>query len=230
MRIAQLLKLMITINPLNMKNPKSKRNLSKKVSLELMIKEFKEIVLYDVKLNSDSSNIAEKGGKILQKFFKANKAQRKEFEDEINEIGAKYAAAMSLQTNYHMIDSIDKNLRSMGIEMAKDLTKQYEIKTVQDKAYLQLAINAFCRFLSNSMQFETWKKHEFNSHERVSYMSMLSKDTDKAMRQFHSIIQYFEAKEQPSLTVNIKTKNAFVAQNQQNIANNSKQHEINDKQ
>lgn len=195
---------------------------------EIYIESFKRTATDIYQLTVDPKAVAKKGGEMIQKYFEMkDEAKKKEFRKELEEKVIEYSKAMSLDTNIHALNGINLKMSGMAMEMIRQLQKEYEIKTPQDKAYLQIAVSAFCRYHSNMNAFESWKSPEYLSNERANFMGMLSKDADKAFRQYHSIIQYFEAKKNPPIVLNVKTQTVFIAQNQQNVATNLKQNENN---
>lgn len=198
---------------------KTTKKLTKQDELQEKIKEFKNIAISLAGYGVSSEEIAEKGGKQIQKLHEnqgnLSDEEKHSVESEIKDTLALYNKANSLNTSVNMLNAIEPEQRGMAIEIIKELKQEYCVKKAQDKIYLQIATNAICRYYSNMSDFEHWKRHDWNSHERVAYMGMLSKDTDKAFRQYNSVIQYFEGKKQPPIKVNVKANNAFVAQNQQ---------------
>ena len=56
---------------------------------------------------------------------------------------------------------------------------------------------------------------EYISDERTRYLGYLSKQMDRAHRQYLSALMTLKQLKAPAIEMNIKTKNTFVAQNQQ---------------
>lgn len=195
------------------------KELTNQESLEKNINFFKESALLNKGYGHSPEELAEKGGRKLQEsrnnWKGLSKEEKKYAKSEIHTILATYSKAISLETNINMLNGIDPEQRGMAMDMIEHLKKEYALEKPQDKVYLQIAVSAICRYHSNMSEFECWKRHDWNSHERATYMGMLSKDADKAFRQYNSIIQYFEEKKQPQIKINVKANNAFVAQNQQ---------------
>ncbi len=209
------------------KKEKQLKKLEKKKE-GIYIDSFKKTAMENYQLTADPKAIEKKGGEMIEKYFKMKKGAKKdEFRKELEDQVIEYGKAMSLDTNIHALNGIDFKMSGMALQMIRELTKECEIKTPQDKAYLQIAVSAFCRYHSTMNEFQSWKSPRYLSHEVSSLLGTLSKEADRAFRQYHSIIQYFEAKKNPPLIVNVKTKTAFIAQNQQNVATNPKQDENN---
>ena len=56
---------------------------------------------------------------------------------------------------------------------------------------------------------------EYITENRTKYLAMLSKQIDRANRQFLSALTTLKQLKTPSIEMNIKTNTAFVSQNQQ---------------
>lgn len=192
------------------------------------IEQFKRNSLKGFYYDQDPEKIAEAGSKLLRKYKDSDGEADEETITELNEHGRKYINAHSLDTDMIPLECMSYGFGGFAITTLKELRAQYNIETPQDKMYLHMAVNAMVRYHSNLKEMECWKSPRYLSHECNGLITALSKDADRAFRQYHTIIQHFEAKQQPPLKVNIKAKNAFVAQNQQNIA--SVNPEINDPQ
>jgi|GEM_PF-5384985 len=208
---------------------KKSKVLMKNRTMEELYEDFKHTAIEGLSTGSEPDKIVEQGAAKLKEYWGAeDEYERAEIEEGLQEIAYKYNQAMTLETNLGVINGIDAKLAPMAHAVIKELKGQYKIETPQDKAYIQLAASAICRYHSNMRHFEGWKKQNFNSHERIACMGMLSRDADKAFRQYHSVIQYFEAKNKPPLKVSVNAKTAFIAQNQQNVATNPKKDENNE--
>ena len=56
---------------------------------------------------------------------------------------------------------------------------------------------------------------EYLTHEKNGYYSLISKELDRAHRQYITTLTLLQQIKQPSIKVNVKTKNAYIAENQQ---------------
>lgn len=192
--------------------------LTRKEELKILVDDFKELSVEVCRSTFDPKMIVKEGVKALE-LYRKSEDKNGELEANLNRLMTDYAIANNLETDLLLVNGIDDQYRSVALEFIHGLRKQYKVSTPQDRAYLQMAVVAYCRYHSNMRQYDSWKNHDFNSHERVAYMNMLSKDADRAFRQYHAVIQFFEVKQNPKIQVNVKANTAFVAQTQQNVAN-----------
>jgi len=72
------------------------------------------------------------------------------------------------------------------------------------------------RVIDNSKRFNNcYEAGEYLSKERTNHLSVMSKQLDQANRQFITALTTLKQIKMPSLAISVKTKAAFVAQNQQ---------------
>ena len=192
---------------------------------------FKRIMRNEFTDHFNSETIAEKGAKILMGYnhVKDKGAKKKLFADFCNLI-QQYNVSSSLDNGYLLMKSMDEKISPMAFEMLDELKNQYKIETVQDKAYLQLCVSAFCRYQIDMIKYESVSARENLSRTELDHINILLKDVDRAFRQFESAIRYFDSRNKPSINLNIKMGDAFIAQNQQNISNKTDDDEKNERQ
>ena len=93
----------------------------------------------------------------------------------------------------------------------QDLEKEFKCKSPSDKALVDLIANSYVRKLSYSRKLETTKPCTGKDYDR--YREFLSKEVDRAHRQFLSALEMLRAIKQPKL--NLRVTNAFLAHQQQ---------------
>lgn len=131
-----------------------------------------------------------------------------------------YLTSQSLDNHAYISSCVQGDLGSLAIQMARDLYKKYDITSAEEKAYAHMAVIAFCRYLADSQRFEGNRSSNELFNEKIGIMNTYSKDAERSFRQYHTIIQMFEIRRSPKVNINVKTQTAFIAQNQQNNANN----------
>jgi hypothetical protein len=129
-----------------------------------------------------------------------------------------------LDTNYPITETVAKRYGPLVIEFGHQLIKEYDCKTPSEKALAQVAVGAYGRILDYSTKLAGSLMQDWFIEERLHFFSILSKEIDRAERQFITALVTLRQIKTPSLEINVKTKNAFVAQNQQlniNPSNNN---------
>jgi hypothetical protein len=106
--------------------------------------------------------------------------------------------------------------------------KDYDCKTAAEKATAEVITMAYIKMVDSSRMFSDWSENKgaLKMRDRIGYLEVMSRQTDRACRQFIAGLAILKQMKQPPLEVTIRTKNAFVANNQQ-INAGSKSYETN---
>lgn len=125
--------------------------------------------------------------------------------------------AYSLDSGHALMESIEKKYKPLALQMKKELIEEFDCKSASEKALVDQIVNSHIRKLSYSMSLEAHRDPEFMSQIKTSYMDFLSREIDRAHRQFISALETLKSFKQPeiNLMLNIQSKNAFIAKNQQ---------------
>ncbi len=123
------------------------------------------------------------------------------------------SATFSLDTGYILMRSVDGNYHGLASQMKRDLQGEFDCKKPSEKALVDIIVNAYVRKLVYSNKMENNQKYVGAQYD--GYRNYLSKELDRAHRQFLSALETLKAIQQPAMNVSIKTNTAFVGENQQ---------------
>lgn len=146
------------------------------------------------------------------KFMPQIHSQEKIDEEMVKKI-SDLSLALSIETGFMLMKSVDKQYHSLALQIRRDLQEEFACKTTSEKMLVDLAVNSFIRNLCYSDRMGQIQGHigkEYNN-----YRNYFSKEIDSAHRQFISTIETLKFIKQPTMKVNIKTNNAFLAEKQQ---------------
>jgi hypothetical protein len=101
-----------------------------------------------------------------------------------------------------------------AMNMSYRMTKEYGCKTPSEKAIVQIATNAYVRVMENSRIMKA-SRGKTITFKMIPYFAMISKELDRATRQYESALNTLIRMKTPSIEVNVTAKNAFVAEKQQ---------------
>lgn len=155
--------------------------------------------------------VTAKGEKILGEYVNGNK-DRQETLEELNPLISQFRRIHSFDTGWFMETAVPEDMQGMVRELHQELVTSYEVTKVHEKYMLQVAAMSLARYQDNMRVFEEIKTRSF--HDRVSFMSLLSKDMDRAYRTFMTIINHFDVLRSPRPSIHVHAKNAAVATNQ----------------
>lgn len=205
-------------------NKLAKQSKETEVTQKDKLQKFREYVKNDIyfigiepnKLFKEALELYEEG---LQE---KDKKKYNKISDKLNnEYGLKLFQTLGLDTKFFLINSVKEEYKLFVIEMARELEKEYEVKSPSEKALVQTATLSFVQYLRYSGLMHANVMH----HCTDNYLAVLSKETDRAYRRYVSSLQILQQKKSPSIKVNVKTNHAFVAQNQQINHNQHEHHE-----
>jgi len=135
---------------------------------------------------------------------------------------AKIDYMFGLDTQVPLWESVSNKYAVLAIRFSKQLIEEYDCKTASEKALTQIVANAFARVMEFSNTLGKCRNLEYARNEVNGYYSIISKELDRANRQFIAALTTLKQLKAPSLEINVKAKTAFVAENQQlNITQNN---------
>jgi|GEM_PF-1312819 len=200
------------------KEMRKKRNLTEKEDRGIIEKmtpeEAEDFMNKIVRVDAEPNWIMQELREDLLPRIKAGKVSKKDCE-KTNETVVKALTICGLDNHYPLAETVDQRYRPLVIKFARGLVREYNCQTPSEKALAQTVVSAYARILEYSRSLQACRKTDWFSHERNGFYSMLSKELDRANRQFVTALTTLKQIKAPSLEINVRTKAAFVAQNQQ---------------
>lgn len=111
--------------------------------------------------------------------------------------------------------SIDENYRSYFIQLVRDLNKEYDCKKPSEKIIINSIALAYTHLLASTSIMQNILTLQTVHKDRTGYYSMISKDKDRAFKQYTEAMRLLIQMRQKPMKVNIKTNNAIIGENQQ---------------
>ncbi|MFA5124754.1 MAG: hypothetical protein WC473_02935 [Patescibacteria group bacterium] len=120
-----------------------------------------------------------------------------------------------LDNDLSMVEAVEARYRGLVMNLRRGLIKEYNCSTYSEKALVDMIIGAYARNLTYSKKLLCLKDSEYISSEGNGMMGIASKEIDRANRHFLTALETLRQLKQPSMNINVKTKNAFISQNQE---------------
>lgn len=184
--------------------------------------EAKKMILELAIPNGDlGGNLKKLADDLLPKLFHGNNRQKREVSKESDKKIIEVMMALEIDTHVALMESFDPHYRGLAKELSTQIIKDYHATTSAEKALSELIANAFIRVIDNSRRLnnDLGSPGTPITENKTKYLSMLSIQIDRANRQFLNALITLKQLKAPTIEMNIKTKNTFVAQNQQINAN-----------
>lgn len=150
--------------------------------------------------------------------FKVMHGSQKE-RDKVKESFKKNAneAIRALETDVHsgLIEAVDERYASSVKVLADQNIRDYSCRTSLEKAVASEVAHAYIRILSCSRKLNNMFTLKSSTSVLNQYTAILSKQADRAHRQFLNAVMVLKQLKAPTIEMNIKANTAFVSQNQQ---------------
>jgi len=187
----------------------------------------KEAILEMMRPEGDlEADLKKLGEEILPKFIHGNEKERSEYEDVLKKKGLEVMMTLELETHVALMETFEPRYRGLAKELSSQLIKDYNCLTSAEKALAETIANAFIRVVDNSRRLNNELECRNITRERNKYISILSNQVDRANRQFLNSLLTLKQLKAPIIEMNIKTKNTFLAQNQNVNVDKKENHEI----
>ena len=189
--------------------------------------EARRILSHLLAVNSDPQVVFDKlAEEVIPKLLNGTDQEKGRAMNEISCRSEEAIMGLGLMNHYHLIPTADKQYAALTLSMTQQIEKDYDCKTAIEKSLAEVITMSFIKMVDTSQVFSDWSKHggTIKLKDRIGYLEVTSRQIDRSSRQFIAGIAMLKQLKQPPIEVTIKTKNAFVSQNQQ-INANSKPHE-----
>jgi hypothetical protein len=210
----------------------TKKEIEKVKRLELGSKRYTPeearcVLEYVLAKDSDPQVVFDRlAGEIIPKLLHGTDKEKGWAKDEIACRSEEAIMALGLTNHYHLIPTADKQYAALALSMTRQIEKDYDCNIAAEKSLAEVITMAYIKMVDSSRMFTDWSENKgsMKMKDRIGYLEVMSRQTDRACRQFLAGLAMLKQLKQPPLEVTIKTRNTFVAQNQQ-INSGSKPHE-----
>ncbi len=197
------------------KTKANKTTMQKKLSdKELM--EFASDIVKTAGFSTHPKVLLPELGKALEEWKQAT--DKKDKEKKLKVFNEKYRDAIyvhALDNHSAIAETVNQSYQPLVIQMTNELISDFGCDTAYEKALAELVASSYVRYIQNSRKFLNAQHIDYLSSEKTNFYTMFSKEADKAHRQFTTALATLKQMKSPTPSVNVKAKNAFVAQNQQ---------------
>ena len=197
-----------------MSMPKKKSAKTKAIQKTYTPEQVTKFVKNTLALQGDESVLMKKMGEELLPKFKAG-----EKSDELSKkIGDTALELMRMrESDYHcnLMETFRGQYRSLTKIMTEQTIKEYDCQTEIEKSLASVIVGAYVRYIDNSRRLNNELECENITRNRNVYIANLSKQVDRAQRQYLSAVMTLKQIKAPTIEMNIKAQTAFISQNQQ---------------
>lgn len=179
-------------------------------------KEVKEMAIHNITYENDKiSIIKEFGEDIFPAYFNGNKKEKEIALLKLNTRGIDLLRIFENEKHIGLMESFEKRYQNFSIEMTKNMINEFKCSNEAEKALAELIVNAYIRVVDNSRRLNNELESKEITPNRNIYIANLSKQVDRANRQYISALMALKQLKSPQIEMNIRTNTAFIANNQQ---------------
>jgi HD superfamily phosphohydrolase len=176
----------------------------------------KKIVLSSVTFpNNKDSLLKDLSENILPKLITLQGDELKETTDRFNEKSMLLLRLLESDSHVGIMESFTEKYQMLSLEMCKKIIKEFDCSNEAEKALAELIVNAYLRVIDNSRRLNNEFECRNITPNRNVFIANLSKQLDRAHRQFTSTLMTLKQMKSPQIEMNIRATTAFVSQNQQ---------------
>lgn len=129
--------------------------------------------------------------------------------------GDELVMSEGIGTQFALSAITPKIYQPLIVAFARQLIEEYKCDGPSEKAIAEVAAGAYIRILEYSELFIHMRKNSELSHEKNGFYSIVSKELDRAHRQFESALSTLKQMKVPALAFTVNSKNTFIADKQQ---------------
>ncbi len=192
--------------------------------------EAKEFIKKYATFDFDPSLVLKKTAQDINNHLSSGKELSPRKKEELQDATMQALFAMGTETHVGLAETVDSDYRSFAIEVAREIEKEYNCTNYSEKALVEVVAISYIRIIDTSRRLnnELGGAGQTITENKTKYLSLLSKQLDRANRQFISALTALKQIKAPEVKLNIKSKNTFLAQNQQfNATDNHNQEDEN---
>jgi hypothetical protein len=152
---------------------------------------------------------------ILPKILNGTEDEKKIALERLDKKTCDILGAFESKVHAALMESFNYRLYPWVMEFASKTIEEYNCTTELEKAVATMAVNAHIRAIDNSKRLNEHLEMGGTGRDGSRYLEVLSKQTDRATRQFLSAVITLKQLKAPTVDMDIKINTAFVSQNQQ---------------
>lgn len=169
------------------------------------------IMIQKISNKYSSKELLEEIGQIIPKYKSQGLNQKEEL--ALAERIMKATSALALKSHHLAAETAGKYFRPFVVNFTKDLIKEYNCQSPSEIALAEIVASSYGRYLEYSNRLSNYI--EVHKNVNTGDCLFLGKEVDRAHRQFITTLTTLKQIKSPTLEVKVKTKTAFISQNQQ---------------
>jgi hypothetical protein len=191
--------------------------------------EVKKLIFKTRMLSGDLNyTLYELGQNLMPKHLHGTEHEKKSVQADLLKKTSEVFYGFETESQVYLMEGFSERYRGGAQQICRQMIKDFDCRTDAEKSLAEITAAAFMRYLDASKRLNNCLDVDlYITPNKTAYMAMLSKERDRAHRQYLSGLMTLKQLKAPTIEMNIKAKTAFISQNQQINSGDSK-HENND--
>lgn len=201
-----------------------KREENKQLAKKYTSEEVKKL-LFDVYATPDidvNYSLKILSEEAMPKLLSTDKKEQTEGQKMLDKQFQNILRAFENETHAGLVEAVSKQYYSLAKELSGQIIKDYGCKTSIEKLLAEDIAHSYIKILDNSRRLNNQLNGESTTSILNVYISILSKQADRAHRQFITGLMTLKQIKAPMIEMNIRAHTAFVSDKQQINVNNEK--------
>lgn len=138
-------------------------------------------------------------------------------------VSRKVLSSIGTLSHFNLMETFTERYQLLAYDLSEKMYAEYDCKNETERMLVEIIVNSYIRTLDNSRRLNNEFEGREITQNRNVYIANLSKQLDRANRQYLQALLTLKQLKTPSLELKINATNAFLSNNQQV---NIKQNEI----
>ena len=113
-----------------------------------------------------------------------------------------------------LVNVVPEMYKTFGINMLRQLQKDYNCTLISEKATAELVTTSYIRTLAIQLRLDFYLERTELNKADLTFIAILSKEQDRATRQYLAALQTLRMLKVPPLQFNMRADTAIIGQNQ----------------
>lgn len=180
-----------------------------------------KFVVKFLRMKGDEMELKKKmGEELLPKFHAGDRSDT--LSKEISDTSLELMRIRESQQHISLVESFTERYRQMTKVMTDQIIQEHNCINEVEKGLASVIAGSYVRYIDNSRRLNNELEGTNITQPRNNYIANLSKQVDRAHRQYLSSIQALKLLKMPALNMKINVDHAFMAQQQDIHVNQNK--------
>lgn len=165
-------------------------------------------------IQGDETSLIKKMAEVLLPALKAGDKSDESYK-AVTDTGFELMKMRESEYHCNLMESFPERYRQLSKLMTEKIISEHNCQNEIEKSLASTIVASYVRYTDNSRRLNNELEGTNITPNKNTYISILSKQVDRAHRQYLTSLMTLKQLKAPQIEMNIKANTAFVSQNQQ---------------